>query len=466
MSDGLSGARMYQDLSMRKRIVTTSSSALLVFICMASLSLSLVTSPALGDPLLGDAVAAYSTAEAAEDNPANAAFLDQTQFSFVGEMIKNEQIDVRYPGFEPTKILNRGVAVPTNKPGFIFKANKRISYGGFILPPLPIAVNLERSRIPVIILGTQNYVDLKITAKIEGLASGTAGFRLSERFGVGVSAKYQAIKFKANLAPSSGGSSLADVDGKLSQLALIVGARMIAIPGTLQFGVAAALATLQSQGIDVNSPLIGDANALEPSKSDGAKARILNPLDSILVGTQLSIGGRVRLLADMRYTKAVKAQAGFSLVALKPVPQDLHDTLSVRSGALVRVLPNTNLLLGFRYEPANLGPGNRSAEPLVGFGTMNLIQIIAGLAPMTPYTMVAAGVQIGLVAKNPGGPQHFSKIERTPQTAQLTAPYYQLMLEVGIAYTYASLGIDSTGELPGAYLYRKVSLPFGLIYRF
>jgi hypothetical protein len=129
-------------------------------------------------------------------------------------------------------------------------------------------------------------------------------------------------------------------------------------------------------------------------------------------------------------------------------------------------LPNTNLLLGFRYEPANLGPGNRGSESLVGFGTINLVQIIAGLAPLTPYTMVAAGVQVGLITKHTVRLPPSSKLEKSPQTTQLGAPYYQLMVEWGIAYTYASLGIDSTGELPGAYLYRKFSLPVGLIYRF
>ena len=466
MSDRLSGARMYQGSYARYRSATLNLCVFWRFVCLGTLVLSLMTSAAHADPLLGDAMAAYSTAEAAEDNPANAAFIDQTQISFVGEVIKNEQIDVRYPGFEATKIVNSGAAVPTNKPGFIFKPNQRIGYGGFILPPLPIAINLEKSRVPVVILGTQNYVDLKVSAKVEGLASGAFGVRLSERLGVGVGANYQAIKFKANLVPSAGGPSLADADGRLSQTTLIVGARMIAIPGILQFGVAASLATLQSQSIDVSSPLIGDGDALSPSKSDGSKARGLNPLSSILAGTQLSIGARVRLLADMRYTKADKDQTGFSLIALKPLPQDLHDTLSVRSGALVRVLPNTNLLLGFRYEPASLGPGNRGSEPLVGFGTINLVQIIAGLTPLTPYTMVAAGVQMGLITKQPGRLPQSSKLEKSPQTTHLGAPYYQLMVEWGIAYTYASLGIDSTGELPGAYLYRKVSFPLGLIYRF
>lgn len=125
-----------------------------------------------------------------------------------------------------------------------------------------------------------------------------------------------------------------------------------------------------------------------------------------------------------------------------------------------------HLLLGFRYEPASLGPGNRGSEPLVGFGTINLVQIIAGLTPLTPYTMVAAGVQMGLITKQPGRLPQSSKLEKSPQTTHLGAPYYQLMVEWGIAYTYASLGIDSTGELPGAYLYRKVSVPLGLIYRF
>ena len=71
--------------------------------------------------------------------------------------------------------------------------------------------------------------------------------------------------------------------------------------------------------------------------------------------------------------------------------------------------------------------------------------------------MLAAGFQAGLVPKRPPAARGNARQEKG---------FYQLVLEGGLTYTYASLGIDADGELPAAYLYRKIGIPIGLIYRF
>jgi hypothetical protein len=165
----------------------------------------------------------------------------------------------------------------------------------------------------------------------------------------------------------------------------------------------------------------------------------------------------LRILADVRHNRVNKSQTGFSLVSLKQARQDLYDTTSFRTGAIISAMRRLNLLMGVHLEPSNIGPGRRGDSPLIGFGTVNLVQVMAGLTPLTPYTMVAAGTQLGLLSKHSRRPNHGSN--------RVTS-YYQLVVEAGVTYTYSSLGIDSSGELPGAYLYRKVGVPLGFIYRF
>ena len=415
------------------------------------------------DPLIGDAAAAYSTADAAEANPANAAFLDYTQFSYAAEILKSDTLDIRYPGFTPTTLTSTGIATPLNKPGFIWRANPQISIGGVLIPPLPVTINIKKNRVPVVVVGTQNYVDLTAAAKVKGIGTATFAYRLSDRLGLGIGANLLAVSFTAKMVPSSGGTALADIDGSLNQLALVFGSRFVAIPGILQFGLAATVLSRDSTVLNVSSPFVAGGSASDPAQSDGSKSQAFQTLSSILVGSQITIGTRLRLLADVRYTKADKSQVSFSLVTLKKGTQDLHDTLSVRTGTLFNMKPNVNLMFGFRYEPSSLGPGSRGDTPLVGFGTVNLIEILAGLAPITPYTMVAAGVQIGFM------PSHYNRLSpggKLDKKSQNSPPYFKLLLESGVAYSYASIGIDKSGELPGTYVYRKIGVPVGIIYRF
>ena len=414
-------------------------------------------SVAKADPLLGDAMAAYSTAEASDANPANAAFLEQSQVVYISEAIRDEQIKVRYPGFDPITISNSGFTIPITKPAFIYKITPRIGVGGFFVPAIPVTVNLKKPKIPVVILGAQNFLDLSVSAKVQGVGGATFGYRINDRLGVGLGATYQAAQFAAKMTSSSDNSLLADVDGSGSQTSMIVGLRAVILPNILQIGIAADVYSQQKVSLNIKSPLLEGTGVENGLGNSGDAFSGSKSFSSILVGGQLGLGQRVRILTDLRHSRVDKSQTGFSLVSLKQAKQDLYDTTSVRAGAIVSAMPRLNLLMGIHAEPSNIGPGKRGDDPLIGFGTINLVQIMAGLAPLTPYTMVAAGLQLGLVAKSVRKPQMAHGREKG---------YYQLVLEGGVTYTYSSLGIDSSGELPGAYLYRKVGVPLGFIYRF
>jgi len=82
---------------------------------------------------------------------------------------------------------------------------------------------------------------------------------------------------------------------------------------------------------------------------------------------------------------------------------------------------------------------------------MDLIMVYTGFVPLTPYWQVGGGVRIGFMPAASGhGERH----------------YYKMLLEVGLVYRQASLGIDADGEQPGAYLDKETSLPVGIVYKF
>jgi len=412
---------------------------------------------AYADPLLGQAMAAYSTAEAADANPANAAFLEQHQAVYIAEFLRDEQIKVRYPGFDPVTVSNSGFNAPITKPAFIYKMTPRIGIGGFYIPAIPVSVNVKKPKIPIVILGAQNFIDLSVNAKVNGVGGGTFGYRINERLGIGLGATYQAATFKAKMTSSSDNSLLADVDGSGSQTSVIVGVRAVVVPGVLQVGVATDVMSQQKVSLNVKSPLLDGTGVDGGLGNAGDAFSGSKSFSSILLGAQLGVGHRVRILTDLRHNRVDKSQTGFSLVSLKQSKQDLYDTTSVSAGAIISAMPRLNLLMGIHAEPSNIGPGQRGDNPLIGFGTINLVQIIAGLTPLTPYTMVATGIQLGLIQK---------AVRRTSPAHSREKGYYQLVVEAGLTYTYSSLGIDSNGELPGAYLYRKIGIPLGFIYRF
>ncbi len=413
---------------------------------------------AVADPLVGDVGAAYSTAEAAGTNPANAAFLDRTQASFAPELFKSESLSVRYPGFEPTTLNENGLGGILNggRPGFIYKPSPRFGIGGYFVPPIGIELQIHKQKIPVLILGQQSYIDLDAVGKLDGAGQVIVGYKFTDRLGLGLDLSMQAITFDATLTPSDGGDPLATIKGSQSDINAVIGVRFDVIPAKFSVGVAFGLVNLHKQTTDIQSPLIGGADPGAAAKSDGANAQLTTPLNNVIFGFQAGLGTRLHLLADFDYTRVNTEATGFSLVDLKTKRKDLHDTLAVRAGAILGWMDGGNLLVGFRYEPSSIGPGAKGADGSIGFGTMEVVQIFTGFASMAPYWQVATGIQRGFSPKS------------LPKTKKDDGPrgYYQWTVAVGIGYRRSSLGIDENGELPGAYLYTKTFIPASVTYKF
>lgn len=430
-------------------------------IASSATSVAVLSSGAVhADPLVGDVGAAYSTAEAANVNPANAGFLDRTQAMFVPELFKQESLSVRYPGFEPTTVSDSGMGsiMAGGRPAFIFKPNSRFGVGGYFLPPVGLEVEIHKEQIPVIILGQQSFIDLDAVGRPDGIGQFIAGYKITDRLGVGLSAGIQNVSFEAKLTPSDGGDVLAEVTGSTSDVNVGSGVRYDLIPNKLSVGVVAGLVSMSKREVNIESPLLQSSEGGSGAPEGGSGGHeATTPMNSFIFGIQAGLGPKFKLLTDLHYTRADKTQQTFSLVDLKTKTRDVHDVLALRMGIIMGLTDSSNVLLGFRYEPSPIGPGSPGEDGTAGFGTVEVVQIFTGLQTMTPFWQVSAGIQHGLSPK---------ALPRGKDKDEPRSYYYQWTIGTGIVYRRASLGIDENGELPGAYLYKKTSIPVAITYKF
>jgi hypothetical protein len=311
------------------------------------------------------------------------------------------------------------------------------------------------------VLDSLNFVDVTGSARLDGIATVAAGYRFTEGFGIGVRASYYAVSFEAVAKPSEGGPAIFDISGTATGMTAGLGLRWDIVPGRLSLGAASDVVSVTQMKTTTKVVLQG-----ETTDDGSGKPAYVNPLDNVLFGAQFATSPRFRLLTDLKYTRAKAGEEDFSVVDLKTKKKDVHDTLSVKSGAIIGVGDSTSLLAGFAYEPASLGPGSRSdddSDGLIGFGTKDVIMIMLD-APyigedLTPYWLAAAGMQWGF---SPTA----SRTSRGKGQPPRTTYYNAWTVGTGIVYKRASLGIDADGEQPGAYLKTSVSVPLQIIYKF
>lgn len=411
------------------------------------------------EPLMGDASAANPHLTAIEDNPGTAAFLDRSQIAISPEVFKSETLYARYPGFESASLSENGVGNILSKPQFIYKLNSRLALGGYAIPPLGVEIDIKKERLPVVLLGTLNYVDLIAKGRLNGAGQALLAYRVSSGFGVGVNATFESVGFTAELLPSDGGSKLADITGDITKVSSIVGMRY-EISSGLAVGLSFGLFSQNNQDLQIDSPLLnqGAGGGEQPGGNSGSGGgSVTNPADSFLVGVEASPSEKLRMLLDLKYTRANTEQETFSLVDLKNKKRDVYDTLAVRAGMSLAVTPTSFGLLGFRYEPSNIGPGSPGEDGTSGFGTIDLVSIFAGFDTLKPYTQYSLGLKMlaGWVAERSS-----KKKGAEPRG------FHQWEVSFGLVHRIASLGIDENGELPGAYLHKKTFIPVTVLRKF
>ncbi len=425
------------------------------FCCSLLLTL-LQSNVAVANPLMGDVAAADPSLSAVASNPAAAAFLDRTQISWTPELFKSETIYARYPGFESASLAENGVGSLISMPAFVYKPNARLSIGGYAVPALPIKIDIKKEDLPVMLLGTLNYVDLIAKGGLNGAGQALVGYRVSNSLGIGFNAAYQAVGFTAELIPSDGGSSLADITGSFTTITSNLGFRY-EITSKLAVGMSFGLFSQKTTDLKIDSPLLSQGGGA-PAPGAGAGSgggSITSPADNFLLGIEATLSPQNRFLLDMQYARANKNEETFSLVDLKNKKKDVYDTLAVRAGMSLGLTPTNSALVGYRYEPSRLGPGSPGADGTAGFGTIDLVTMFAGFDTLKPYSQYSLGLKMlaGWVVERAERPSKRRSAEVKEKG------FYAWEVSFGLVYRIASLGIDENGELPGAYLQKKVFIP-------
>lgn len=416
-------------------------------------SVVIIPRKAHADPVLGDAGAAWSTADATQVNPANGAFLDRTQGTGSIELLRNESLYIRYPGGDPVIDRKSGLgglasAVP---PSGVLKLGPNFALGGYIIPP-GITVDVNVKKLPIFILSQTQMIDIKVKGTADFIGGFTTSYRFGDMLSLGVGGNLRSISFTANLQSSDAGGTLATARGKISDMNGLVGARLDLVPGKFGVGVGATAFQIHDESIDLET----DPSLPVPTEATPSGTSQTLPLSQIIAGYYADLG-RIKILGDIRYTRAVQGVEVYSVAELKPKTKEVHDTVGVSGGGVLQFSERLSGLAGFRYEPASVGPGSRSSseqEGTAGFGPLELAEVFVGLKSLTPYTQYAAGFQLMLLPKN------IAKSDRIGRNAPTR--YYALTIHGGIGYREATLGIDDNGEQPAAYYQKKIFIPGGL----
>jgi hypothetical protein len=406
----------------------------------------------LANELIGDVQAALNAPSGAIANPANAGHIERSTFEFDPVLYQVQSYRVRYIGSETVdKNQNGAGSLLGFVPKFIYKPTPNFGIGLTDLLP-PGNTNIEIQRAPLVILDQTNLVDISIAAQSRGGFGLIGGFKMFDRLSIGAKASYRSLSINAAVKPTGEQQAIANLLLDETTFGVTAGVRFDLVPRAISIGVASEVFSSTQRSTSVSSFLSAGDDA-----GGNAQSSVGEPLSKIIAGVEFEYK-RFRLLADINYDRAPKGTTEFSLVDFKEKPKDVYDTLSLRTGAMLGLTDDTRILAGFRYEPANIGPGGRGDGSLAGFGPFDSIQIYAGQASLLPYWQVGGGLEQRFGANR--------TVVVGPKGKKYVRVFYPWYVSGGIAYRKAALGVDETGEYPGAYLQKGILFPLSVKYRF
>lgn len=415
----------------------------LVWICICLLAA--IAQQAQADYLAGDASAAALSPDGVRKNPANFAFISNGYFDMSPRLYEINSLFVRYPGFGTVPKETRGIS-PMSAMSFApFSVDAAKSRLGFVLSEVlpPISVSLEVKRLPIIALDQLMFLNVKTKAQVRFGIGGAVAYRATERLGFGLSGGYRSISLHSSLRDIEDGDEIAALRSDLKMMNATIGVRYVAIPGRLAIGlstIALSVMELKNSFEGGFADLAGDAGS--SGATPGANTQFGK---TFLAGIHYLATARLSLRSDIQYTAANPDERRFSIVDFEEQPLDSYDTLAFRLGAKFSLSDRGVMNMGYVYEPAAVGSGERGKGSTTGFGTIDYVPIFVGLDDLKPYHRVVWGIA---------------------QSFERKRGYDRWTVAGGLAYQIASLGIDADGELPGAYRQRKILFPVQVTYRY
>jgi len=425
-----------------------------------------VAAPLQASPndLSGGTGAARPTASTVGMNPANAALVPRTEISAAPNLFEKNTLKIRYPGFEPLEKSSTGIGDITSwMPSFVFKVNEDLGVGGYAVPP--VTVEREYTKVPIVVLGALDTVDIKAKVSLKGAFGGTFGYALSQRMAVGLQVGYAGYGLQADALPSSGGATLATIYLDSSTFDVKSGLTFDVIPGRFRLGASFGLFAMQKTSTRIDSALLNAGGGAGGAAGGQSSSSAGVPLNRILVGMAARLGSRLSLFADVEYNRAGAGAKDFSFVELAEKEKDVYSTVAPRIAAELGLTPRMSLLASFRYQPANVGAGGRGDGSKAGYGSREIIGVFTGTEQLTPFWAMSGGLrhEFGRISRQ----RRNADEGKSPSSGGVRSrSIAKWLLAYGVVYQRGSLGIDENGELPGAYLQTKISVPLEIVYRF
>jgi hypothetical protein len=410
-------------------------------------------SSAYGDPLKAGTQATEVSGLAAKANPANAAFIVRSRATFFPNIYNESTLNIRYPGFKSIQKKNNGFG---GIPLFAFvpklSEKSKITWAiTEILPPVSVPITVEE--VPLVILGQVNLIDVNAIANVKYGIGGLMAYRFSDQLGVGLLMAHRAIGVDVGITETGTGKSVADVNLDIAQTEIRFGTRYQTSNKKFAVGLSSIIFQSNETKTTLSSPLT-DSGAGGGAPEAAAPAPLI--LAQVLGGVSAHLK-KISLHLDIEYIRANTSDKAFSLVDFTEKPRDVYDTVSVRAGAGATLNPTTQIVGGFAYVPASVGPGSQGVDGKAGFGMLDLVMVFAGLEDLKPYTAYVFGMRRGF---------GFQRTTRKIGKKVTKVLFPQWIAGVGVGFQKSSLGIDESGEQPGAFQQTKVYIPAQITYQF
>ncbi len=400
-----------------------------------------------GEVLQGNAGAAgTSTIARSFINPAHAALLPASSIT-LSSGLKSQSYYQRYMNFDAHTSKDTGLdGIPL--PLFVYKMTPEIGIFGAIVP-FSVGQDIEVKDVPIIILEQEQQVDIVGKGTLEFLAALTVGVKLSNSLSVGLFGSY--FKARGDIDLLANGSSLASVQANLANGEVKFG--FIYAPVRMfRVGLVTSVWRYSSTEVIIDSELAKLAKKEEgaTAPAEGGPKSSTSFLNPIRLGIGFRPTNKIEADLDFSYKRS-SPKSEFSLVDFKEKEKDVYNTMSVFFGSAFGVGGEGSVLLGYSYQPSDVGPGSRGVDGKSGFGFMD-IALGLGDPPSKPQWSMAAGFRKGFG----------SLIKKTPKSQG----YREMQIDGGFAFSETSIGIDEDGEQPGAYLVQTYRFPVTFTYRF
>lgn len=419
----------------------------------------------LFEPRLARAQSLGASISALPANPASTAFLQSNSASLAVSPISSNDVKIRYVGSDSiSKKADSPLSFSDFQAGVAVKTNKRLSLGiGELLPP--VSVELKVQEIPVVIFNTVGLVDLDIKAKVKYGVSFFAGYLINDRLSVG--AGFSSRQVDANVvAKTSGNEELVDGEFKLQNSSLRLGLNLFLPANRLRIGVSTSLYSATSITSSLETGLVNDPNSKSLSNNTSASNLLFG---DFLFGAEYIANANTAVFGDVIWRRSDKRQKEFSLVDLQEKSKDIHDTVSLFLSTRHRVEDRQYALAGFTYEPSSVGAGTKGSQGKSGFGMRETVMLYSGFGDLVPAWSISIGLQYGDPLPTISDVDKTNRRPRSKGQANLDEKkstridfWERTTVSVSLRYKRSSLGVDSDGELPGAYSQTRLQFPVSI----